>query len=147
MPHVAISTLVQREIVHERELVSINCAQTVNILLFWRDRLASGIQGLCTLPCLGPSPKQLGLRLDGGAFILARYWPLPNSHRGLELSTCTRNAQRATLQDVLKLAYPDDIQAIDRACSSRDRQEIARYLCNLERTGVSHDSRANPFWP
>ena len=66
---------------------------------------------------------------------------------GLEMSACTRNAQRISLKAALKLAFPDESQAVEAACDTGDAQRVSMFLSNLEGTGVSHEGHLLLYWP
>lgn len=72
---------------------------------------------------------------------------LLNLFVGLELSACTGNAQRITLEEALKLAFPDHLEAIETAQRTREIGLISRLVTDLEATGIGHDGKLLLFWP
>ncbi|KAK3722641.1 hypothetical protein LTR37_002211 [Vermiconidia calcicola] len=66
---------------------------------------------------------------------------------GLEVSACTLNARRITLEEALKLAYPAELQAVEQACSSGDPMAVSKFLGNLEFTGITHEDNTFIYWP
>ena len=66
---------------------------------------------------------------------------------GLEVSACTSNAQRITLEEVLKLAFPSDLEKVETACIVGDPLRLSMFLADLEATGLNHENRMMLFWP
>ena len=66
---------------------------------------------------------------------------------GLEMSACTQNARRVSLEDVLKLSHPDELQEVEAACTTGDPLAVSLYLASLEHTGFSHEGHALLYWP
>ena len=66
---------------------------------------------------------------------------------GAEMSACTFNARRTSLEEALKLAYPEKLQDVEKACIAGDQAAISMYLGDLEATGIGHDDRSLLFWP
>ena len=68
---------------------------------------------------------------------------------GLEVSACTGNARRTSLEQVLRLAYPGtaDAQLVEDACTKGDFHAASALLRELEKTGITNDKRCILFWP
>lgn len=65
----------------------------------------------------------------------------------LELSACTSNARRVSLEETLKLAFPAHLETVNTACFSGDSMTISDFLVALNVTGLDHDNQMLAFWP
>lgn len=66
---------------------------------------------------------------------------------GLEVSACTFSGCRITLDEALRIAFPNDTQVIKDACIEGHAAIVAAYLGELRATGLSHDESALFHWP
>ena len=67
---------------------------------------------------------------------------------GLEISLCTGNAQRISLWEALRLAFPNHLPTLDDAYANGDSATICSFLANLQCTGLDmQDARMLALWP
>lgn len=67
---------------------------------------------------------------------------------GLEVSACTFNAQRVSLEQVIRTAFPSDANIIDQACTAGDASILATYLGELRFSGVTErENQVLLYWP
>lgn len=65
----------------------------------------------------------------------------------LEVSACTINARRISLEDVIKIAYSNDPDLVEAACVRLHQNMLSGVLCELADTGVDDRGCFYIMWP
>ena len=77
----------------------------------------------------------------------ARMVPILQLRLGLEYSACSGNAQRVTLWEALKLAYPADIALLEDAYAAGAATTLSSFIMDMRTTGIDQQGHLQLFWP
>jgi hypothetical protein len=116
--------------------INFNSGQWINLGVqkSWKLRPASTYKTMLVEMCTKPRMKQ-------------HIQSILDRRVGLEWSACTGNAERRTLWEALKRAFPADAATLDAAYAAKDNETIAEFVADLSLTGLDEQDHFRLVWP